>query len=304
MRKKTTYSACYMCTANCAVTVVSEGDRIISIDHPDCVRAGAMQEQRDSEQRLTSPRLRASVEDPWQQVSWDEALSVTAGRLRAVRERYGPESVVFLAGYTKEVRPYLQRLAHSFGSPQYFTESSCCFSSGYVAATVTLGKEYDYYLGPGRQKFQETRCRLVWSNNPAASQIPFESHHLLVDAPKVPTIVVDPRRTSLAQAAEIHLMLRPGTDGALALGLAHIIFEEDLQDHGFLEHYAHGLHQYRKYIKEFTPEKTSEITGIAKEKIVAAAKLYATLRPAQITISPNATTHHSNGFQNHRAVLL
>ena len=86
--------------------------------------------------------------------------------------------------------------------------------------------------------------------------------------------------------------------------MAHVIFEENLQDQGFLEKYAHGLEAYKEYIKEFTPEKTSAITGIAKEKIIVAARLYGMSRPAQITISPNPTTHHSNGMQNHRAILL
>jgi len=304
MNQKTTHSACYMCTANCPITVVSEADRIISIDHPECTRAEAMLEQRESSHRLTSPRLRDRSDDPWKEVSWEAAVLATANKLLLIREQHGAESVVFAVGYTKEVRPYLQRLAHLYGSPHYITESSCCFSSGFVAATVTLGKEYEYLLTPGRRRYPQTECRLVWSNNPSESQRPYMAHHLLVDTAKVPTIVVDPRRTPLTDAAAIHLRLRPGTDGALALGLAHVIFEEDLQDKPFLETYAHGLAEYLRYIKRFTPETTSEITGIAPDKIVAAARLYATNRPAQITISPNATTHHSNGFQAHRAILL
>jgi anaerobic selenocysteine-containing dehydrogenase len=304
MTQKTTFSACYMCTQNCPITVVSDGDVIVSIEHPDCVRATAMQEQRESEHRLTSPRIRSRADEAWRDASWEEALSATSGKMLEIRERHGAESVAFAVGYTKEVRPYLQRLAHAFGSPHYVTESSCCFSSGYMAASVTLGKEYGYFLGPGRMRFPETRCRLVWSNNPSASQLPFDRHHLIVEAPEVPTIVVDPRRTPLTGVANIHLMLRPGTDGALALGLAHVILEEGLQDQDFLDDYAHGLEAYREYVKTFSPETTSQITGVPAEKIVVAAKLYATSHPAQITISPNATTHHSNGFQNHRAILL
>ncbi|MFV2073349.1 MAG: molybdopterin-dependent oxidoreductase [Thermoanaerobaculales bacterium] len=304
MSPKTTFSACYMCTANCPITVVSDADEILSIDHPPCVRAEAMLEQRESPQRVTTPRLRQTAAEPWRDVSWDEALALAAHRLLAVRDRHGPEPVVFAVGYTKEVRPYLRRLAQSFGSPHYVTESSCCFSSGFVAARVTLGSEYEYFLTPGRRRYSETKCRLVWSNNPAESQLPYDRHHLLADAAEVPTIAVDPRRTTLTEAASIHLQLRPGTDGALALGLAHVIFEEGLQDQGFLDEFAHGLDAYRRYIKEFTPGKTSDVTGIPGEKIIAAARLYATSDPAQITISPNATTHHSNGFQAHRAVLL
>jgi anaerobic selenocysteine-containing dehydrogenase len=284
--------------------VLSEGDEIVAIDHPECVRAESMFEQRESPERWTTPRIRNTNEDPWRDVSWDEALSTTANALNGIRDTYGPESVVFAVGYTKEVRPYLKRLAQTFGSPHYVTESSCCFGSGFVAATVTLGKEYEYFLGPSRRRCPETKCRLVWSGNPTESQIPYDAHHHLVDAPQVPTIVVDPRRTRLAEVAAIHLQNRPGTDGALALGMAHVLFEENLQDQAFLDAYSHGLDEYKRYITYFTPDKTGRITDIPAEKIVEAARLYGRLRPAQIAISPCATVHHSNGFQAHRAILL
>jgi len=263
-----------------------------------------MPEQRESPHRLTVPRRRRSALEPWREVSWDEALGATAGKLLEIRKRWGAGSVVFAVGYTKEARPYVRRLARLFGSPHYATESSCCFLSGFLAARVTLGREYEYFLAPGRRRYPQTKCRLIWSNNPAESQLPYERHHLLTDAPAVPTIVVDPRRTTLAEAAKVHLQLRPGTDGALALGMAHVIFEENLQDRQFLERHAHGLEAYREYIREYTPEKTSRITGIAAQTVVEAARLYGRSRPAQITISPSATTHHTNGLQSHRAILL
>jgi anaerobic selenocysteine-containing dehydrogenase len=304
MNPRTTHSTCYMCTNNCPITVISDGDRILAIDHPECARAAAMMEQRESPLRLTAPRVRPSADGPWREVSWDAALSAAAKRMLEIRSARGPEAVVFAAGYTKEVRPYLRRLARLFGSPHYVTESSCCFYSGYVAARVTLGAEYEYFLAPSRRRYPQTKCRLVWSNNPEESQLPYGSHHLLVDTADVPTVVVDPRRTSLAEAASIHLMLRPGTDGALALGLAHVIFEKNLQDQDFLRRHAHGLDAYRRYIREFTPDKTSAITGIPRDRIVEAAALYGSSHPSQITISPCATVHHSNGFQAHRAILL
>jgi len=304
MSNKTTRSTCYMCTEDCPITVVSDGDHILSIEHPDCVRAEGMLEQRTSRFRWINPRVRPRPQDPWKNVSRGEAVSVVARRLLEVRERHGPQAVAFVAGFTKEARPYLQRLAHRFGSPHYMTESSCCFGSCFVAAGVTLGKEYAYFLGPSRTRYSASKCRLVWSTNPTESRLPYERHHLITDASEVPTIVVDPRRTPLAEAAGIHLQPRPGTDGALALGMAHVIFEEGIEDREFLRSYAHGLDAYRRYVRGFTPEETARITGIPAERIVAAAKLYATARPAQITISACSTTHHSNGFQNHRAILL
>jgi len=301
---RTVRSTCYMCTEDCPITVVTEGEEILAIQHPECPRAEGMLEQRESPSRWTRARARSHSGEPWREVTRGEAVALAAGKLLEARERFGPGSVAFVSGFTKEARPYLQRLAHAFGSPHYLTESSCCFASSFLAAAVTLGREYDYFLGPSRTRYASTRCRLVWSTNPAQSRLPYERHHLLTDAPDVPTIVVDPRRTTLAEAARLHLQPHPGTDGALALGLAHVILAEGLEDREFLLRHAHGLDEYRAYVAAFSPEETARLTGVPAEAVVAAARLYATSRPAQITISACSTTHHSNGFQNHRAILL
>ncbi len=303
MHTSTTHSSCYMCAFDCQITVDSIGADVVAVHHPDCVRATALQEQRESDARLLHPQLRPSAADRWQTVSWPDAISDTARRLLEIRERYGPGAVAFAVGYTKEARPYLQRLAYAFGSPHYIAEDSCCYSASVMAAMLTFGTRYAGYLATSRANSSATRCRLVWSNNPRESRPP-DDLHVSDNVSRVPTIVVDPRRTELARAAAIHLMLRPGTDGALALGMAHVIFSEGLEDKAFLDAHAHGLDSYKQYVREFTPEQTGAITGVAPETIVAAARLYATSRPAQLTISPRATTHHSNGFQNHRAVIL
>ena len=304
MPTKTTKSSCYMCSLDCPITVESDGDRVVSVDHPDCVRAEGMIEQRESPDRITSAYVRGHATDEWDRVEFDEALDRTAQAILRIRDRHGPESVVFAAGFTKEVRPYLKRLARAFGSPHYMTEGSCCFTASALASLITLGKEYGYFLGPSRLRSPESECRVIWSNNPAESMLGYDEHHLIIDAPKVPTIVVDPRRTSLSDLAAIHLQPRPGTDGALALGMAHVIIENGLLEADFLDKYAHGFDEYREYVAGFTPEKTAEITGIPTQTIVDAALLYGRSRPAQITVSPSATVHHSNGVQNHRAILL
>ena len=304
MTYKTTHSSCYMCSDDCPITVVSDGDRVISIDHPACVRASGMREQRESTARLVTPLVRDSSHAVWTEASLDEALEKTAKALLTIRYRHGPEAIAFAIGFTKEVRPYLSRIARAFGTPHYLTESSCCFAAGFVAATITLGKEYEYFLGPSRRRCPEARCRLVWSTDPAESMLPYEDHHLYGDAAEIPTIVVDPRKTRMSAVSAIHLRPRPGTDGALALGMAHVIVESGLHDAAFLDKHAHGFSEYREYIAGFTPRVTSEITGVPTDVLVEAALLYGRSRPALLTISPSSTTHHSNGTQAHRAVLL
>jgi anaerobic selenocysteine-containing dehydrogenase len=298
-----THSSCYMCTFDCPITVESSESELISIDHPGCVRASALREHRETDDRLLHPQIRTRCTDGWHTVTWNEAVSHTAQQLMAIRDKHGAQAIAFAVGYTKEVRPYLQRLAYGFGTSNYIAEDSCCYASCAMAATFTFGSGYSHYLGPSRVNSAQTKCRLVWSNNPKESRPP-DDWHVFNNASQLPTIVVDPRRTALARRAAIHLMLRPGTDGALALGFANVIFEEELEDKVFLKNHALGLEEYKQYVRDFTPRRTSEITGVEPEKIIKAARLYATSRPAQITISPRATTHHSNGLQNHRAVIL
>ena len=268
-----TYSSCYMCAFDCPITVDSLGPEIVDIDHPGCVRATALREQRENDRRLLHPQLRARASDAWRTVTWTEAVSQTARRLLDIRDKHGPQAVTFAVGYTKEVRPYLQRLAYGFGTPNYIAEDSCCYASCAIAATLTFGPEYSHYLGPSRVNSAETRCRLVWSNNPKESRPP-DDWHVWNNVSRLVTIVVDPRRTALARRAAIHLMLRPGTDGALALGFANVIFSEGLEDKAFLEDHALGLEAYKEYVQEFTPQRTGEITGVEPEKIVKAVNQF------------------------------
>ena len=302
--KKTTFSSCYMCTSDCPTTVVSDGDEIISVSHPDCIRATAMVEQRESENRLIHAQIRNTASDDWRQLDYDDAIGDLAQKLTTIREQHGPEAVAFVVGYTKEARPYIRRLANSFGTPHYISESSCCFGATYVGAELTLGSDYSYFFQASRFKQPETECRVIWSNNPSESFIPYDRHHLFTEADKVPAIVVDPRRTKLAESAAIHLQLRPGTDGALALGIAHVIIEEGLEDTEFLSTHAEGYEAYKAYVSEFTPERTSDITGVPAALIIEAAKLYGSSKPAQLTVSQASMVQQSNGLQNHRAVIL
>jgi len=301
---KITHSSCYMCTSDCPITVTSQGAEILNISHPECIRATAMQEQREHKERLLHAMTRNSAADNWAQVSWDDAVTFAAGKMQAIKDEHGADAMAFVVGYTKESRPYMRRLANAYGSAQYITESSCCFGATYVAAELTFGEDYNHLFQAARIRQEETQCRVVWSNNAKESLIPYEKHFSVAEADRVPTICIDPRRTATAEAAEIHLQLRPGTDGALALGWGHVILREGLEDRAFLNEYAHGVAEYEEYVKDFTPERVAEITGVPADRIEAAAKLYATSKPAVINISQEAITQHSNGVQNYRSIIL
>ena len=300
----TVRSTCYECDANCPIDVhLDSAGEPVKIDGPDCPRCYVQLERRDHPERLLYPLKRVGPRGSGQfeRIGWDEALDTIAERLSATRAEHGAPAVAFFAGYTKEARPQLQRLAHAFGSPNYMTESGCCFSATMVAEKVTFG---DKIKTTSTIASPKTRCLLVWSTNPRGSIPPFQDHPLANPKGGRRLIVVDPRRTPMAEQAEIHLQPRPGTDGALALGFHHIIFKNDWQDQAFLDEWGNGVGAFRDYVEQFPPERVADICGVKIDNLLTAAELFATTPPAQIMLSPTATVQHSNGFQGHRALIL
>jgi anaerobic selenocysteine-containing dehydrogenase len=262
-----------------------------------CSKGAASRQYIYHEDRIRTPLLRKGDKGSGQfePISWDEALDTITTRLLKIKEETGPEGVVFYAGYSKWMRPFLKRLAHSFGSPNYCTESSVCSAAAGLAASLNYGTM-------GGPETGKSKCLLVWSSNPFYSNT--STVRKLLDAREqgLKIIEVGPLITPLTAHTDFHLRIRPGTSGALALGMAHVIIEEGLYDRDFVENWTIGFEEYRTYVGEFTPSITEGITGVSKDLIIKAARLYATTKPAALMTGPNATVHHTNGVQNHRAL--
>jgi anaerobic selenocysteine-containing dehydrogenase len=312
MAKSTTTQddICYMCTNACPTSVHVRDGKVVKIDIADpkvaqCPRWKAQIDFIYHPDRLLYPLKKTGKrgEGKWQRISWDEALDAIAENLQSIKEKYGAESVVFWIAYPKEPRPYFHRLVHAFGSPNYCTESSNCFSGTWIAANLTYGVEYSYMAGSGSGLAPETKCKLIWGSGLISSPGVWQEN-IAAGKKGVKLIVVDPRHTAIAAKADIHLQLRPGTDGALALGFMNVIINENLYDKNFVTKWTVGFDGLKKLVQEYTPEHVSEITWVPAAKIVEAARLYASLKPARLHMSSNSTTHHSNGVQNHRAVIL
>ncbi len=300
--KRTT---CYECDANCAfdVTINAAGIATHVEGMPDCPRGQMQLDRQYHPDRLLYPLKRSGPKGSGEftRISWAEALDTISTRLQQAKQQHGAPAVGFFAGYTKEARPQLQRLAHAFGSPNFLTEAGCCFSATMVAESLTYGHKLKT---TSTVQSPKTACVMVWSTNAVGSIPPFDTHHLNQRKKNRKMIVVDPRRTETAELADIHLQIRPGTDGALALGFHHLIFKNGWQDQAFLDEWASGLEAFKDYVTNFTPERVAQICGIQVADLEAAVKMFATTLPAQIAMSPTSTVQHSNGFQNHRAMIL
>ena len=301
-------SICTICDPGpfcCGLDVSVKDEKIIKIegnaDHPYnmgtlCAKGAANRQYVYHGDRLHTPLKRVGERGSgkFTPVSWDEALDTIAEKLNAIKKEHGPESVAFFAGYPKYFRPYLKRLAHSFGSPNYLSESSTCYYANILSEMLVFGT-------PSRADTMNTACLLIWTHNQFYTTPPNSRSILKAKERGVKIIVVDPRKTPTTAIADIHLQLRPGTDGALALSMANVIIDEKLYDADFIANHTYGFDEYRRYVQLFPPDKGEEITGVPAGTIREAARLYALTKPASVMTSASAIVHHTNGVQNSRA---
>jgi anaerobic selenocysteine-containing dehydrogenase len=302
-------SICTICDpqTQCGLDLSVRDGRIIKVEgtkeNPHnagtlCSKGAALRQYVYHKDRLKTPMRRVGPRgsSEFEPISWDEALDTVAARLLEAKAGWGPESVVFFAGYTKWMRPFLHRLAGSFGSPNYLTESSTCFRAMAMAQMLTFGL-------PGAPDVGNARLLLVWSSNPFHTNTSLARGLLDARERGLTIITVDPRVSPMATHSDLHLQLRPGTDGALALAMANVVIAEELYDQGFVAAWTHGFDEYAAYVAGFTPERGEAITGVPAEKIREAARLYAGAKPAAIMPSAAPVVHHTNGVQNQRAVF-
>jgi anaerobic selenocysteine-containing dehydrogenase len=302
-------SICAICDPAplCGLDLYLKDGKIIKVEgsenHPAnqgtlCAKGAATRQYIYHEDRIKEPLKRTGPRGSGQfaPISWDEALDTIAVKFNRLKKENGPESVAFFSGFSKHFRPYLKRLAHSFGSPNYLTESSTCYQAVVLAQTLVFGVATI-------PDIRNTRCLLIWSANPFHSNP--NGAKALIKAKENGTkiMVVDPRNTPTTDLADIHLQLKPGTDGALALSMANVIINESLYDRDFVSRYTHGFEEFKEYVQLFPPEKGEELTGVPADTIRAAARLYTSIKPASIMWSASPVVHHTNGVQNYRAIF-
>ncbi len=295
--------------SQCKMRISVKGGKIINIlgDPADpeskgelTLRGKHMREILYAPDRLKYPvkRVGKKGEGKWKRISWDEALTTIANRLKEVKKKYGAEAIDFHHGHYHSgdiLGPYLARLANLIGTPNVTNPAYVCH-----LPRVFLQFNYDFgmVLPPD---VAHTNCIILWGGNPKATNKPQETAIKEARERGAKLVVIDPRVTSYAQEADIHAQLRPGTDGALALGMLNIIIKERLYDREFVEKWTIGFEKLEKHIEAYPPEKVEEITWVPAEKIKRIARMYATTKPA--CISPrNALDQHTNASGTIRAI--
>lgn len=298
-------TVCGICSGTCGMTVKVENGKISSIEgdlaHPVstghiCPKGRAVPELLRHPDRLRHP-VRKAPTGAWEKISWDEGYSLIVRGLNDIREKYGPEALavhVGHAGVGKEFLPYAERLCALYGTPNFSTCGSHCYESKSMANTVTFGS---MPIGD----FARSSCIVLWGKNPASSAPSLVTEIISARKRGCRTIVIDPRKTGLAERADIHLQPRPGTDGALALAFLHVIITEGLYDRGFVDSWTTGFGALTRAAAACNPEHAEKITWIPAQKIREAARLYALASPACISVGV-AIELNTNGFQAARGI--
>ena len=315
------YSHCVQCNhvPFCGMKLIFKDDKLFRIEKRAnynnnliCAKGvAALQELYDPE-RLLYPMKRTNPKgEPaqWERITWDEALTTIAEKLNGIKEKYGAEKVLFITGDPKEPRSAMMRLAYTFGSPNFGTESSTCFLGLDLSCKLTFGKNHflSGAFGPGANPVPDkTKVAIFWGTNPAWSA-PFSVSGLRGAREKgqCKYIVVDPRVTPTVHTfADVHLQIRPGTDGALALCFANSLIDAGAYDKEFIEKWTHGFEEYAAYCKQFTVEKTAEICGVPADRIQAACDILVQQGSPIVCKTAAAWPHHANGVNSHRAMWL
>jgi anaerobic selenocysteine-containing dehydrogenase len=303
-------SACGLCQTGCGIRVRLEGGRILGIaGDPEspvnkgqlCRKGRAGLEYLHHPDRLKKPLLRVGPRGSgrWREVSWDEALGRVAEGLERTRDTFGTEGLVFIRGSFKGgyEGAYLARLANVLGAPNIASMAPVCYIPRVLGSQMTFGYNPvpDYDFPP--------KGFLVWGANLAETRPGEHGETLQALDRGAALIVVDPRRTVLAERADVHLPIRPGADLALALALIQVIIEESLYDKEFVAARCEGFQALVEQTRPFSPASAESLTGLEAAAIERAARLYAQSRPAVIQVG-NAVDHSPHNFQIARALAI
>jgi len=222
-----------------------------------CSRALAMTQYVYHPDRLTHPLKRAGErgEGKWEEISWDEAFDLIEQRMKKIRQDHGPESFIFSMGTGRDIGPWICMLAYAYGSPNVmFSLSGLACYSPRISAVETVQGDYcvidagqwlaDRYESP---RYRTPQCIVVWGYNIPASCPDNIFGHWIIDLMQrgAKIIAIDPRLSWFASRATNWIRLRPGTDGALAMGFLNVIINERLCDEGFVEEWTNAHHLIR-----------------------------------------------------------
>ena len=277
-------TVCPYCGVGCGLLAEVKGDRLSAVrgdpSYPVnrgrvCAKPVALPEASRSRDRATTPLWRERRDGRRRELGWDESIGWAARRLTEVRDRHGPEAIAFYISGQLLTEDYyaVTKLAKGFiGTNNVDSNSRLCMSSavaGYEAAYGSDGPP------PAYDDIAKARCFLLLGTNTAACHPILWARIRDRQSEGAKVIVVDPRRTETAAAAELHLPVLPGTDLALLNAMLYVIEREGLVDRGFVERCTEGYDETMRTASHWPPALAEQTCGVRARDIAEAARMFA-----------------------------
>jgi anaerobic selenocysteine-containing dehydrogenase len=238
----------------------------------------------------------------WQRISWDEALDEIAGRFRKIIAESGSEAILpysyggtlgALNGASMD-RRFFSRL----GASQL--ERAICSAAGEAGLQSVHGEK----LGTEPEQFIHSRYIIAWASNIHGNNVHLWPFIAEARRKGAKLVVIDPYRTRTAACADWYLPINPGTDGALALAMMHVIIGEGLHDADYLAKYTLGFDALREKVRAYPPERVAQWTGISAQDIRKLAREYATVRPSVIRLNYGVQRSEGGGMATRAIAML
>lgn len=317
-------SVCGICPAGCGVNVHLVNGKIERLtpikNHPHgivCPRGMAAKEIVYSPDRILYPQRRVGArgEGRFERISWDDAYATIVEQLRAISKKFGPEAnciytgrgnfefglnEMFAPGGT--VESSANAVLFPLGSPNTTGVGSLCYAAyGMIASRACFGD----YIRNITEDLDNADFILIWGENPATDSSPINLRRIKKAQRRgAQVVVIDHRHSETARALRTEwLGIRPGTDGALALGMIHVLIEESLFDAQFVSEWTHGFEELRAYVADFTPARVESITGVPAERIRTLARQIAAAQGCSVLMY-SGLEYSNSGVQAIRAVWI
>jgi thiosulfate reductase / polysulfide reductase chain A len=302
------FTVCDMCFNKCSAIARVEGGVVTKLDpNPKflksrgmlCAKGNAGIQQVYSKDRLKYPLLRVGKrgEGKFKRISWDQALDLAAAKMKEIGDKYTRCGFMFMAGSDMQ-SGFVHRFTECYGSYNALSHESMCLIAGTRAFLDTFGE-----VPIPDMLF--TKYVLMMGANRFESLVTPDSIDLMTAMQKdAKLVVMDPRYTKTAAKANEYFAIRPHTDMALMLALAHVLIKEELYDKEFVANKTFGLEQLRKHVEQYTPQWAAKETEIPAEDIVRIAQEMAKAAPAAMVYPGRRSSNYTDSTQIRRSFAI
>ena len=302
------YTTCNYCSTGCAIEIgVDDGGKLVTsrgVADADvnrgklCIKGLLEHDLFESPGRGSEPLLRSSIHNDFETSTWDAVLDKSAEKIKEIQAKYGRDSFAVVSTgqlLTEEFYTLGKLVRGCIGTNNYDGNTTLCMASAVSGYKRSFGSD-----GPPGcyEDFEHTDCLMAFGSNlPEQHPIIYWRLKEAREKRHFPMIVIDPRVTMLAQWADIHLPITPGTDTVLLNSMMYVIINEGLQDQAYIDAHTNGYEEMKAAVMEYDPKSAQKICGIDEDTIRHVARIYAKADSAMSiwTMGINQSTHGSDG---------